>query len=131
MHLNTHICFGQTAIARRMIADGEERSRTAGSAEKATDRLVSRIKQRPDVRRAWLGCTTNVPGRPGECLIHLWINGGRRDVRVLPDGSMRWVHPVTFTEELWAETFGEVKPANDPDEWHAQVGRVRAAMAGV
>jgi hypothetical protein len=103
MRENLHAarCLGQRAVARRQTlqarADGAAMSRS----EKAVERLVRRIKRRRAAWRGYLGFTVNEP-RLGECLIHLCHGGARRDIRVLPDGAMRWRAPATFVEELLA-----------------------------
>jgi hypothetical protein len=73
---------------------------TATPAMKALNRLERRIRQH--CWASYEGYSLNHP-RIGDVLLHLRTpDGGRRSIRILPSGAMRWADsPILFVAELF------------------------------
>ena len=77
---------------------------TATPAMKALNRLHRKLRriEVSERRSIYEGHSINHP-RVGDVLVHLrTAGGGRRSIRILPSGAMRWAKaPVAFVPELF------------------------------
>jgi hypothetical protein len=101
-------CVTGVVMSGRLLAPRElRRARLAVRALDMTETPAMKTLRRLERRirrhcwRSYEGYSLNHP-RAGDVLVHLRTEQGRRSIRILPSGAMRWAgSPVVFVPEIF------------------------------